>query len=321
MRWRAFSLCLIACLMITTASAQDYHVRVTSFNLTDTQLVHIASLYDDFDFFMELIHGEYDAAYFEPEHRFIQWCGGVWDTLADSFEFHVPDAPTMSYLRRWRSIANRLDYDVVLRVSYTLRDASAILPGDSVQVCLAPAVPPSKKFRNTEVYGVSYRGGIILAIGALRDNWETSLANIVAHEYYHAAWAANQKTLGTPHTLLDRLIAEGKASTFAQMVVPQYDDPIYDGLTPEKETGLWREIKPLLCTEDERVSQRYMFGGTHQIPLNAGYTIGYRIVQTFIANHPDMSVEEWLLLPSDALYEASDYNPAQSSNPGLNGCS
>jgi hypothetical protein len=310
MRSRALLVGMLVCLMLMTTTAQSYDVTVTWFNLSNTQSIRIASLYDDLDFFVELAHGRYDESYFEREHRFIHWCGEVWDTLAETFDFRIPDEPDADYLLRWHRIANRLDYDVVLVVAEALRSASNLLPGDDIQVCLVPAVPPTKKYGETEIYGASYDGGMILAIGTLRDDWELSIANVVAHEYDHAARLSDTNTSQqAPDTLLDRLIAEGKASSFARLVIPDYVHPTYDGLTLEEEQWMWHQIEPLLSVEDMEMHNRYMFGGQAGIPLNAGYTIGYRIVQAFIMNHPDMPVEEWINLPSQTIFDGSQYNP------------
>jgi uncharacterized protein YjaZ len=150
---------------------------------------------------------------------------------------------------------------------------------------------------------------MILAIGTLRDGWATTLANVVAHEYHHAARAEDAQHYLGDRTLLDRLIAEGKATVFAQMIVPEYENPIYTGLTPEQEQAIWREMQAQLQSEDSAIHDYYMFGDNGMIPRNAGYTIGYHMMQTFIINNPTLPVEEWILLPSTAIYEGSQYQP------------
>ena len=89
-----------------------------------------------------------------------------------------------------------------------------------------------------------------------------------------------------PQTLRDRLIDEGLAAHFSQLVFP--DKPIYQHLLMTRgeynsllayEPKLLAAVQPFLGSTDEKVMQRFLFGRMKGQPARAGCFLGYRLVE------------------------------------------
>jgi uncharacterized protein YjaZ len=184
-------------------------------------------------------------------------------------------------------------------------------------VCLVPAPPDSATIASAagEIYAIAAGDVIIVAMGGLQRGWQAEMANVIAHEYHHTVrnLSPNRNTVPTGDllevTLLERLVSEGMAVTFAQMIAPENVERVANGLSAAQEAQLWAEIVPLFATTDDEVHKRYLQGGIDHIPNNAGYTIGYHLVQAYLANNPAVPLAEWTLLGGQTIYEASGYNP------------
>jgi uncharacterized protein YjaZ len=299
----------IIVISIGFSSAQDFGFEVTDIEISDGQRARIIPLYEDFDFFMELISGEYTMADFDRNERFIYQCARAWHSMVDTFGVEISANPHPHFFQIWAELAEQLQEESLIDVTAeTLENAAAILPGSDIQVCLIPVVPVDIAFA-TQTYGTAQGITAIVAIGYLHDGWELDLASIVAHEYHHVMRHESPDHRETGNALIETLVLEGMAVSFAQIVVPEYKNPTYSALTPQEEAELWQEIEPELYSSDGEIHQRYLFGEVDGIPYNAGYFIGYRIIQAYIANNPDVPIEEWSLLAGQTIYETSDYNP------------
>lgn len=102
------------------------------------------------------------------------------------------------------------------------------------------------------------------------------------------------------------MVFEGKADSFANKVFPDIEVPWVSNIDPETERSVWSSIKNQLSSDDPELFQKLMFGGG-DFPRWSGYTIGYHIVQDFLKNNNDYSIEEWTKLSSTELRNKSIY--------------
>ena len=63
-------------------------------------------------------------------------------------------------------------------------------------------------------------------------------------------------------------------------------------LDQEKEHSVWLHMKNVLHSKDEQLILK-MFIGDNEIPFLSVYSMGYRIMQEFIENNPEVSLLEW----------------------------
>ena len=177
-------------------------------------------------------------------------------------------------------------------------------------VCILPADPANFFISNQMkgVTGITYeKGKILILINPLTEDWKNTLNYTIAHEYHHSTWSTRQTRAGNKisFTVLDYLILEGRADSFAHMVYPNMNAPWVENLEDEKK--IWEKIKPNLKNTDYTYMQKVIFGDYSEYPLWTGYKIGYSIVQTFLKNNPNISIEEWTDLSSDELLLMSGY--------------
>ena len=113
----------------------------------------------------------------------------------------------------------------------------------------------------------------------------------MAHEYHHSVWVSrNFKTVN--FSLLEYLILEGRADNFAAMAYPDIDSPWINLFGVEKEKFVWNMIEDRLDMRDGEFNMKMAVGDDH-VPFGSVYTIGYRIVQEFLNNHPELTLSEW----------------------------
>lgn len=193
--------------------------------------------------------------------------------------------------------------------------AAALLPGVPVTLCIF-AYPPDIASASyvTEVMGGAM--GFTDATGSLwlqllpTDGWLDEIYPAVTHEYFHAV---NYPDDGTALTLLDVLIAEGSADSFTAMLYPDFVPQWTRALTGEEKAKLWRQIQDSLDSTDPRTIDRFIFGGgvdeRDAVPRQAGYTIGFDIVQAWLKQNPNVPPTEWSRLSPREILEGSGYAP------------
>lgn len=194
-------------------------------------------------------------------------------------------------------------------VKAALQKSATYLDGPDTTVCII-AADPSNWFIRERMNGVNGwtfgSGKIILQIYPTGE-WKDWVPYVTAHEYHHSAWTSRYYTANQPEELIDRIIFEGKADSFAHLVYPAVTPPWTDALEAEEEQEQWQRI---LSQQDETnalVKSSYMVGNEDDTPTWTGYTIGYRIVQSYLDTHPDVSIPAWTELSPEELLAQSGY--------------
>lgn len=187
--------------------------------------------------------------------------------------------------------------------------AAAMVSGPPTTVCIA-TVDPSWTYLQM-MHGV---GGFTPGPGKVwltilpEGDWQEWIAYGVAHEYHHSAWMAGSREV---EDLADYLVFEGRADSFARLVAPGLEAPWTSALTPQEEREAWRALEGQLGSTDAEVPRSMTFGGVDGMPRWAGYRIGFRVVQAYLAAHPDVSVSEWTALPATELIRQAGYAPGE----------
>jgi uncharacterized protein YjaZ len=199
-------------------------------------------------------------------------------------------------------------------VKEALLKVSKVLPGPNTTVYLQVINPSYKKIippnaskildmgMHADTYGT---GRIFIAIDPTSENWKNMLPRVVAHEYHHSIWISrNFETIN--FSLLDCLILEGRAEGFADLLYSNIEAPWPDLLDREKEHSVWQHMKNVLHSKDEQLILK-MFIGDKQIPFLSVYSIGYRIMQEYLKNNPEVSSMEWTDMKPDEILSKSKY--------------
>lgn len=223
--------------------------------------------------------------------------GGEFSTLADMY--------IDTTIRQLEDLEDKLrmlyDNKVEMIVEDALEKSNQYLPGVDTTVYIFPST--LEYYRLTRHGGVAGctlgSGKILLLVDPTVDGWESRLSYVVAHEYHHSVWTAkvfDKKKF----TLLDYLVFEGRADSFANKVYPDEEVAWVNSIEYEEEKNIWSLISEQLNSEDGELLHNVMFGW-------GGYTIGYNIVQDFLKNNPEVSIEEWTKMDSREILDKSRY--------------
>ena len=198
--------------------------------------------------------------------------------------------------------------DIERRVEEGFTSAARLLPGGPTTVCLFAADPQDTFVRDVMngVSGFSPGAGRIWLFAHSESAWRDEIASALAHEYHHSVSLESDGEDPPAIDLLESILLEGRADSFALLLYPEKSFPWIEALTPAEEQDLWRRMEPQLGTTDEAIHSEFLFGG-QEIPRWGGYTIGFRIVQAYLRGHPDVPVERWTRLGAHALLEQSGY--------------
>jgi len=209
-----------------------------------------------------------------------------------------------------RIAASIRDSDIKAVGLQTLRKLSEMLPGPDTALCILPA-DPADAFVNRYMRGVSgavVGAGRIALVVSSCPGWLDRVPAAIAHEYHHSVWLYFIWSQVPSFDLLNYLIFEGRACHFAEIVFPGTPAPWTRALTPEQESEQWRNMRCYLDEDSHEAQARFMFG-CETVPLCAGYTIGFRIVQCFLQRNPHMTVRQWTLVSARDVLDGSHYDP------------
>lgn len=124
-----------------------------------------------------------------------------------------------------------------------------------------------------------------------------------AHELHHAARILEGPGYGS--TLQEALVTEGLADSFSLQVFSASPPPPWvRALDRDSTCSLWNKVQ----REFDRPSYDHgrWFLGDEQIPRWAGYTLGYRLVQTYLDDHPDTTPAGLVETPAAELIRGAD---------------
>ena len=150
------------------------------------------------------------------------------------------------------------------------------------------------------------------------ENWQSWLAYTVVHEYAHlvrnllfprgiAAGRLVYMKTQEPETLLDAMIAEGVADAFALSVMSEVIPAWTDALNDEESERIWPRVRRRLGVSDTTEIRRMLFGDNDRVPQWTGYTLGYRMVMSYLEQRPDSTPAQAVQLSGSAILAGSKY--------------
>ncbi len=197
------------------------------------------------------------------------------------------------------------NYEIIIEnVFDALKKSRSLIENDDVSVYILPANPDKKHL--AEILGgvLALCGGsreIVLLIDTEIKGWLEMLKYSVVHEYHHVCWTRNNYEKTTKWTLIDYLVFEGRADSFAHLVYPEIHHPPSFALSEEEKSELWNKIKGSLETTDFLLQREIMFG-SENYPHWGGYTLGYDIVQKFLLENKDISADNWTDIEGETIF-------------------
>ncbi len=198
------------------------------------------------------------------------------------------------------------------KIAKAATDSTELLPIDKLTICIFVVPPDSDSARLIidmfrGVYGFSEAPGVLWLHLLPTEGWLDEIFPGFSHEYFHAA-AHPDNPMGTNEiTLLDLLVNEGGADSFTNLLYPDFVPGWTKAISLQQEIELWPVVREKLDSTDSNLIQNILFGDGDHIPNQAGYTIGYQIVQGYLAANPDQPPIVWSRIDPKEVLAQSGY--------------
>lgn len=122
------------------------------------------------------------------------------------------------------------------------------------------------------------------------------LPPMLAHELHHAKrWRGP----GYGRTLLEAMVSEGLADRFSIELLGAPVPPWSDAFGRD-ETGIYLELARPELDSGSYSHERWFFVRSATLPRWTGYTLGYRLVEAYLAEHPGATAASLVNTPASA---------------------
>ncbi|RLL48446.1 hypothetical protein D8M04_04075 [Oceanobacillus piezotolerans] len=194
-------------------------------------------------------------------------------------------------------------------IEEALSKSAEQLSGEDTSIYIFP-VNPEDWFTIDNLEGVggfAYFGNNIL-LNIHPSVSEETLKYTVAHEYHHTVnflYNGEQSI----YSLLDSILTEGKADSFASIIYPEKNASWIETLSDEEEKYVLEELAANYESTDRNIYNNFTYGNpAKDIPRWSDYKIGYQITESFIQNNPDTKILDWTKMDAKELVKASEYS-------------
>jgi uncharacterized protein YjaZ len=189
-------------------------------------------------------------------------------------------------------------------IQKALKSSTEVLPGGDKTIYVLPVNPDFPMEGMGGVAAWTLDEDVILLL--LDPSYKKDrLSYTVAHEYHHAVSMENDPIYDS---LLDFVIFEGKGDAFAQNVYPDVKIPWTREVSEKELEVAFAQLQESGIAAEMELYQLWITGDpSMNIPRWANYMMGNLIVQSYLADHPDVPVEEWTNLEAEELVRESEY--------------
>jgi hypothetical protein len=155
-----------------------------------------------------------------------------------------------------------------------------------------------------------------IALDPMYADWELLLTNhlpqTLAHELHHATrWRAP----GYGSTLFEAMISEGLADRFAVELLGIPVTAWSDAFPREQTARFMAQAQPKFDAKpySREDHARWFFGSDGSLPNWTGYTLGYRLVENYIEQHPGTTAAALVAMPAHAFRLTATSRPQEQS--------
>ncbi|WP_186321458.1 DUF2268 domain-containing protein [Bacillus sp. FJAT-22090] len=189
-----------------------------------------------------------------------------------------------------------------------LESAELLSSGSNTSIYLFPVNPENSftRYNLNGVGGFAYFGDNVLLMIDPTASKEV-IKYTMAHEYHHTV---NMTLNGeqSVNSVLDFILTEGKADSFATILYPEINPPWIQPLPEDITARVLEELRINGNSTDYKIYNRFVYGyPAKDIPRWSNYKIGYQINESFIENNPDSSILEWTKTNADEIVSKSKY--------------
>jgi uncharacterized protein YjaZ len=156
--------------------------------------------------------------------------------------------------------------------------------------------------------GVAYNGIVFLFVSTELE--EKEIKALFAHEYHHICRLAYLNKAPQEMLLKDSLIIEGLAeSAVEKLYGERWLSPWTKRYTFDEAIVIWKEhFVPVLNLKGVINHQPFLYGNPSEgLPQWIGYTMGYRLVQSYLKNKGPQKEHILNKTPTEIIIEGSDF--------------
>lgn len=224
----------------------------------------------------------------------------IGDPLSPSWEIEQLEKKTNELLGNQGQI-NKWIEEAILK-------SAELLPGKDTNIYIFPVNPEEWHLINTGggMSGMTFSESDFLLMIDPSVSEET-VKYTVAHEYHHTV---NFLYDGIPidYNILDLILIEGKADSFASILYPETKVIWIEPLSNDEEVKVLEALSINGESMDFIIYDKLVNGNSRKdIPRFSNYKIGYQITESFIENNPDSSIIEWTKLDANKIIRGSKY--------------
>lgn len=240
-----------------------------------------------------------------------------WDKISEwapaSCDFMKPKPiKNIEALKQQLLILDTIDFERIQQEFIKISQALPIYDDDPITVAIYPIDDDDSivKERQNGVVGACVFGNIIMHVNPFAQDYIEWIPYVFAHEYHHAVWGHNWHVLkgGLKGSLLEHLINEGEADTFAKHMYPHLNPSWVSNVSKEEQRKAWAKIKPVLDSTDRNVHAQYVFGSEAlDLPWCIGYYFGYTFINSFLDHNPEISLNDLLDMHPNDIFTRSGW--------------
>jgi uncharacterized protein YjaZ len=193
-----------------------------------------------------------------------------------------------------------------------LEKSAKLLPGGKKMIYLLPFNPDQGQaisFMNGVTAFATPEQFIVLQIAPHKYK-EEMIPYVISHEYHHTIYT--EKIKNHRMDIIDYVLVEGKADSFASLIYPNMKLSWTAELPPEELQNIWNWANERRYSFDEN-DLNEMRAGNRIIPQSSDYRLGYGIMQHFLKSHPDVPIHEWTFMSPNEILEKSGFQEYISS--------
>ncbi|MDF1549036.1 MAG: DUF2268 domain-containing putative Zn-dependent protease, partial [Bacteroidales bacterium] len=172
----------------------------------------------------------------------------------------IPYEPTDNLKKQVDNLKSNESIKLIEKALYSITDS---IPGPNTKIILLPTSSLIQEYLdkyNLPGYGVAIGSGkIIIALNQTADNWKDFLSFGLAHEYHHSTWIS-RNWITSDFTLLEYLVFEGRADSFAKSINDSVEVHSTKYITKEQENFVWNLVKPDLDKKGTERLTNVMYG-------------------------------------------------------------
>ncbi len=232
-----------------------------------------------------------------------QVLGEKWDQLCSYSPFPLDDRrpeciKDVNLLSKQIRLMEKMDITSLQKQMQMIADQLPNYDDDPITVGIIIADAGNETLNQLQngVAGTSLFGNILIQVNPLAKGYEEWIPYVFAHEYHHTVWGNYWFNLHgdeLEHDLLQALLIDGQADSFARSLFPQLA-PKWLYLDQQDMVENLYEKQYMNHLQDKEFDYIfYIFGNQTDIPWCAGYAIGYYLIQKVLHKKP-MTFREML---------------------------